>query len=112
MAAVSATGESGVDIPLVQVTLDVNLGSKVIFHQANSTSVMWIFSLWVGSKDFPHEPSPHWLVNMMVTYNTLEKKLVDFVSACHCYVYDVIRSTVQSGPAPTYSCAYKCMSGL
>ena len=39
-----------------------------------------------GISPMKHEQGPHCLVNMMATYNTLEKKLVDIVSACHCYV--------------------------
>ena len=74
-----------------------------IFHQANSVCVC---SLWADGKDLPHERSPHCLVNMIATYNTLKEKLVDFVSACHRYMYvrvhDVIRFNVRCSPTPSF----------
>ena len=73
-----------------------------IFHQANSVSVC---SLRADGKVLPHERSPHCLLNMIAMYNTLEEKLVDFVSACHRYMYvcvhDVIRFNVQCSPTLT-----------
>ena len=65
---------------------------------------MSICSFWANSKDSPmNVASPHCLANMMATYNTLEEKLVDFVSACHryMYVYDVIRFNVAPPPPST-----------
>ena len=42
-----------------------------------------IFCLCIDSKDLSLEPSPYSLVNMMATYNTLEKKLVDVTMATY-----------------------------
>ena len=82
--------------------------------------------LWADGKDLPPPPSPlpppkrspHCLVNMLATYNILEEKLVDFVSACHRYMYvrahDVIRFIIRCSPHPLLlrACSYKRMSGL
>ena len=76
-----------------------------IFHHENCMSVCATMVMI--------SPSPHCLANMMATYNILEKKLVNFASACNrnMYIYDVIRFNAQCSPTPTfYVHAHACIS--